>query len=89
MYLYLYLLNLAMLRPVVQICKSILLLLQMPLLKLQMMRMRMMMTTDILSDYVPGTVWHEARALFHQILTTTLGDWYYHHRLCTDGEAEA
>lgn len=62
-----------MLRLVVQICKSILLLLQIPLLKLQMMRMRMMIT-NILSGYVPGTVWHEAQALFHQILTTTLGD---------------
>lgn len=89
MYLYLYSLNLAVLRLVVQICKSILLLLQMPLLKLQMMRMRMRMTTDILSGYGPGTVWHEARALFHQILTTTLGDWYCHHPPCTDGEAEA
>lgn len=78
-----------MLRLMVQICKSILLLLQIPLLKLQMMRMRMRITTDILSGYVPGTVWHEAHALIHQILTTTLGDWYYHHPPCTDGEAEA
>lgn len=43
-----------MLRLMVQICKSILLLLQIPLLKLQMMRMRMM-TTNILSCYVSGT----------------------------------
>lgn len=42
-----------------------------------------------LSCCMPGIMQSEAHALFHQILTTTLEDQYYHHPYCTDEEAEA